>query len=61
LQLECCTLVGTGHGEAQHENGDTWPRLKRVTGAIFSIAPYRSLADPLERLLAYIEFRKGLL
>jgi len=32
-----------------------------VTGGLFAIAPYRSLADPLERLLAYIEFRKALL
>jgi TetR/AcrR family transcriptional regulator, transcriptional repressor for nem operon len=32
-----------------------------VTGGLFAIAPYRSLADPLERLLAYIEFRKLLL
>jgi TetR/AcrR family transcriptional repressor of nem operon len=32
-----------------------------VTGGLFAIAPYRSLDDPLERLLAYIEFRKSLL
>jgi TetR/AcrR family transcriptional repressor of nem operon len=32
-----------------------------VTGDFFATAPYRSLADPLERLLAYIEFRKALL
>lgn len=32
-----------------------------MTGALFASAPYRSLPDPVERLLAYIEFRKGLL
>ena len=32
-----------------------------VTGALFASAPYRELADPLDRLLAYIDFRKALL
>lgn len=32
-----------------------------VTGALFASAPYRELADPLDRLLAYIDYRKGLL
>jgi len=31
------------------------------TGALFASAPYHALADPLERLLAYLDFRKGLL
>lgn len=31
-----------------------------VTGAVFASAPYRSQPDPLERVLAYIDFRKGL-
>ncbi len=32
-----------------------------VTGALFASAPYRALEDPLDRLLAYIDFRKSLL
>jgi TetR/AcrR family transcriptional repressor of nem operon len=32
-----------------------------VTGDVFAAASYRSLADPLERLLAYVDFRKALL
>lgn len=32
-----------------------------VTGALFASAPYRELADPLDRLLAYVDYRKGLL
>jgi TetR/AcrR family transcriptional repressor of nem operon len=31
------------------------------TGAFFATAPYHALADPLDRLLAYVDFRKGLL
>jgi TetR/AcrR family transcriptional regulator, transcriptional repressor for nem operon len=29
--------------------------------SIFSTAPYRSLADPLDRLLGYVDFRKAIL
>jgi TetR/AcrR family transcriptional repressor of nem operon len=32
-----------------------------VTGALFARAPYRDFPTPLERLLAYIDFRKALL
>ncbi|HEX4311449.1 MAG TPA: TetR/AcrR family transcriptional regulator [Acidobacteriaceae bacterium] len=32
-----------------------------MTGQLFATANYRSLADPLERLLAYVDFRKALL
>ena len=32
-----------------------------VTGALFASAPYRSHADPLDRVLAYIEFRRQLI
>jgi TetR/AcrR family transcriptional repressor of nem operon len=32
-----------------------------VTGAIFESAPYHAPEDPLDRVLAYIEFRRGLL
>ena len=29
--------------------------------SVFSVAPYRSLSDPLERLLGYVDFRKAIL
>lgn len=32
-----------------------------VTGAFFAAAPYHSHADPLERVLGYLEFRKSIL
>jgi TetR/AcrR family transcriptional repressor of nem operon len=32
-----------------------------VTGAGFATAPYRSLSDPLDRVLAYVDFRKAIL
>jgi TetR/AcrR family transcriptional repressor of nem operon len=31
------------------------------TGALFASAPYHAPADPLDRLLAYVDFRKSLL
>lgn len=32
-----------------------------ITGALFAEAPYHAPADPLQRVLAYIDFRKALL
>jgi TetR/AcrR family transcriptional regulator, transcriptional repressor for nem operon len=32
-----------------------------MTGGLFAQAPYHHLADPLDRLLAYLDFRKDLL
>ncbi len=32
-----------------------------MTSALFATAPYHDVADPLRRLIAYIEFRKALL
>lgn len=32
-----------------------------MADALYSTAPYRSLRDPLDRLLAYVEFRKAIL
>ena len=32
-----------------------------VTGALFAAAPYHGLADPLDRVLGYIDFRASLL
>jgi TetR/AcrR family transcriptional repressor of nem operon len=37
---------------------DYW---SEVTGGLFATAPYHVPADPLDRLLAYVDFRKGLL
>jgi TetR/AcrR family transcriptional repressor of nem operon len=34
---------------------------EEMTGAFFVAAPYRSLSDPLDRLLAYVDFRKAIL
>jgi TetR/AcrR family transcriptional repressor of nem operon len=32
-----------------------------VTGGLFASAPYRSLPDPLDRVLAYVDLRKAIL
>lgn len=32
-----------------------------MAGSVFSSAPYRKLADPLDRLLGYIDFRRAIL
>jgi TetR/AcrR family transcriptional repressor of nem operon len=32
-----------------------------VTGGLFITAPFKKLADPLDRLLAYVDFRKAIL
>ncbi|MGO9339959.1 MAG: TetR/AcrR family transcriptional regulator [Terracidiphilus sp.] len=37
---------------------DYW---NEITGGVFASAPYRSHADPLDRLLAYVDFRKYIL
>jgi TetR/AcrR family transcriptional repressor of nem operon len=36
-------------------------RWNEVTGGVFVSAPYRSLPDPLDRLLGYVDFRKATL
>ena len=33
----------------------------RITGEFFAAAPYRKLADPLDRLLGYVDFRAAIL
>jgi len=33
----------------------------RITGALFAAAPYHAHADPLARIIGYLEFRKALL
>ena len=37
---------------------DYWSQM---TGALFAAAPYHAHADPLDRVLGYIDFRKALL
>ena len=37
---------------------DYWAEM---TGALFASAPYHQPADPLERILAYVDFRKAIL
>jgi TetR/AcrR family transcriptional regulator, transcriptional repressor for nem operon len=32
-----------------------------VTGGLFALAPYTKLADPLDRLLGYVDFRKAII
>jgi TetR/AcrR family transcriptional repressor of nem operon len=32
-----------------------------VTGGLFAAAPYQALPDPLDRVLAYVDFRKAIL
>ena len=32
-----------------------------TTGGLFATAPYQSLADPLDRVLGYVDFRKAIL
>jgi TetR/AcrR family transcriptional regulator, transcriptional repressor for nem operon len=36
-------------------------RWSTVTGDLFATAPYRSLPDPADRVLGYVEFRKAIL
>lgn len=36
-------------------------RWNEVTGALFAAAPYQRVADPRDRLLAYLDFRAALL
>jgi TetR/AcrR family transcriptional repressor of nem operon len=50
------------HFKSKEELGvaaaDYW---SEITGAFFAAAPYHQLADPLDRVLGYIDFRKAIL
>ncbi|MBU6299089.1 MAG: TetR/AcrR family transcriptional regulator [Alphaproteobacteria bacterium] len=65
---ELCAVAGVAKGSFFHHfktkealavaAADYW---SQITGAFFAAAPYHRHADPLDRVLGYIDFRKAIL
>jgi len=65
---ELCNKAGVAKGSFFHHfkdkealaiaSADYWSEM---TGAFFAAAPYHQHADPLQRVLGYIDFRKAIL
>lgn len=65
---ELCAAAGVTKGAVFHHfkskedlgiaAADHW---SETTGALFAAAPYHAHADPLDRVLAYVDFRRSLL
>ncbi len=63
-----CAAAGVAKGSFFHHFRDkealavaAAEHWSEVTGALFAAAPYHDHADPLDRVLAYIDFRKELI
>ena len=65
---EICARAGVGKGSFFHHFKSKEELLlaaighwNAFTGAVFAEAPYRSLSDPRDRLLGYVDFREAIL